>query len=184
MVDVADRLRVCRLRSEALDLVEGELGTGGDDQKVVAAALEPSASSSDSRSACTRVAATGLKSMPRLAKVALEIDLDVRALAPADRDPWIRRNEMVVRFFGDDRELIAPAALVLHLVSHDDAAKSGAKHHYVCHSYSPLTFPRAPVPVAVRRVRQFAYSHIVIRKYKRGKGMSNQALPLGPFVPL
>ena len=57
---------------------------------------------------------------------------------------------MVFRFLRDDRELIAPAQLVAHLISHDDAAQPGAKHHDVCHAlFLPLGF-LAPVSYQVR----------------------------------
>ena len=131
VVDVADRLRVA-VGAEALDLVEGELGAGGDHQVVVV-----------DRAAVLELDAVFLRMHPlgALRQVAdvlalhhrVEVDLDILALAPAHRHPGIGRHEMVARPLADDGEVVPLAQLRDQFVGHDGAAQAGPQHHNLCH---------------------------------------------------
>ncbi len=170
------------MRSKPLDLVEGEFRAGSNNQEVVWHAgavrqLKRILFRMDLRRR------DGFEVDPAFGEGALKVDLDIRTLAPIHRHPWVGRDEMVFRFLRDDCELIAPAQLVSHFISHDDAAKAGAKHYNVGHFFLPLRFLVPPFRLRSCRVRHFVYSHIVIRKYKRGKGINNLACTLRPIVP-
>ena len=88
MVDVANRLRVAAMRSKPLDLVEGQLRTGGNDQEVVwhAGAVRQLKRILFRMHASCR---DGLEVDAALGEGALKVDLDVRALAPVYRHPWV-----------------------------------------------------------------------------------------------
>ena len=93
VIDVADRLGVA-LGPEPRNFVKGEFRPGGDDQIVVV-----------DRGAVGEFDAVVLRVHPLRAlrqqadALALhdvgEIDLDIAALAPADRDPGVGRDEMI-----------------------------------------------------------------------------------------
>ena len=148
MVDVADRLGV-GVRAEALDLVEGEFGAGGDDQVVVVdrrAVIEfdPVLLGMDP------LRAFGAQLDAALFEDGGEIDRDVLAVAPADGDPWIRRDEGIGAAEIDDGKLVLRAQLLLHLVGHDDTAQTGAENHDARHA-------NLPVPLLKERGSFFAF---------------------------
>ena len=131
MVDLADRLRM-GLRPEAGNLVEGEVGAGGDDQIIVdelGAVIEHDAVFAG----MDAFGALRLEADPLLGEHRLQIDGDILALAPAHGDPWVGGHEGVGAAEIDDGEHVLAAELRLHLVGHDDATQAGAEHDDMCH---------------------------------------------------
>src|SRR5215468_7203023 len=104
MVDVADRLGVAA-RTETRYLVERQIRTGGDHQVIVvngAPVLELNAifMRMDPPGTLLQIADAFLSHH------LIEIDLDVRLAPPTDRDPRVRRHEMITWPLADDRQLI------------------------------------------------------------------------------
>ena len=131
VVDIADRLRMA-LGAEALDLVEGELRAGGDDEVVVVE--EGAVAQLDL--VLFRVNAPGARRVERdafLRQVFRGREFDFAALAPAHRHPGVGRNEMEIRAVADDGQLVAGLELFLHLVSHRHAAEARADDDDTCH---------------------------------------------------
>ena len=123
------------LRSEPFDFVEGELRTGGDDEVVV---LDRGAVGGFDRVVLRR----DLRHRARLEGDAAfgegrrEIDLQGFALSPADRNPRVRRNEMIDRILGDDGQPVLRPHLPFHLVGHDRAAQARAHDDNISHLFS------------------------------------------------
>ena len=108
VIDVADRLGMA-VGTEPRNLIEGEFRPGRDHQIVVV-----------DRGAVRELDAVVLRMHPLRAlrqqpdALALhdvgEIDLDIAALAPADRDPGVGGDEMIDRSLRNHRQAVIPSA--------------------------------------------------------------------------
>jgi hypothetical protein len=107
VIDVADRLREA-VRSEPFDLVEGELGTGRDDE-VIVVEHRAVAQFELARLRMHALHPARIEADALLLEVRSGREFDVAALSPVDRDPRIRRHEMEVGTVADDGDAIAPA---------------------------------------------------------------------------
>ena len=68
----------------------------------------------------------------------LEIDLDVRPAAPADRDPGVGRHEMIAAALADHGQRVAFAQLRRQFIGHQCAAQSGTENHHFRHRVHSL----------------------------------------------
>ena len=125
-----------RCRAEPGDFIEGEFGSGGDDEVVVGDAaavveLEP---------VLGRVQALGAyrdEFDPLALEGGADVELDVFPGPPVHGDPGIARNEMEARIVGDDGDLVFLARELAHLVGHRHAAQACSQDDDMCHAFLP-----------------------------------------------
>ncbi len=124
------------LGSETRHLVERQFRTGRDDQVIVGngrAVIQLDA-------VLLRVHLPGAFRLQRNA-AALEhggeVDGDVVAVTPADRDPGVGWYEGIGCAEVDDGEAVLAAQLVTHLIGHDGATEPGAEHDDMRHGVPP-----------------------------------------------
>ena len=104
VIDVADRVGVL-LRPEALDLVEGELGSGGDDQIVVGDRF--AVRQLDPVLLRHQLLGRGVDEVHLVARQHRgEVDGDLRLRPPVHRHPRVGRGELEEGRLGDDRDLV------------------------------------------------------------------------------
>jgi hypothetical protein len=122
-------------RPESGDLVERELGAGGDREIVVADALavdelDPVLRRMHALRADRHEVDLLLRERAR------DVELDVGALAPVDGDPRIARHEMEARRVRDHRDPILTPRQLTHLVGHRHPAEARAQNDDVRHDSS------------------------------------------------
>ena len=115
--------------------------------------------------------------MPRLAIVGARSTSTAWRERQPTGDPRVRRNEMIDRILGDDRQLVLRPHLVLHFVGHDGAAKSGAHDDDLSHRSLSLRFP-----VALSGALHILEYHVILICRAGGQ---RSALPSPPWrIPL
>jgi len=135
VVDVADRGREA-VGPEALDFIEGKLRTRGDDEIVIS---DRGAVGGFDRIVLRRHFRhrARLETDAAFGESRREIDLQGFALAPADRNPGVRRNEVIQGILGDAGQPVLRTHLAFHLVGHDRAAQAPAHDDDIGHSFLP-----------------------------------------------
>lgn len=128
------------MRPKAHDLVEGEVGAGGDHKVIIGdgtPVFEQDAAFRRDHLFC----AHGDQVDAAPGKDRGEIHLDVLAFAPAHRHPGVGGYEMIGGAAVDHCELIFPAELVPDLVCGDHSAKACAENNDVRHLCHPSARP-------------------------------------------
>lgn len=131
VVDVADRLGVA-LGTEALDLIEGQLRPGGDDEVVVFQQVAVAQLEAILLRLHALDAGGGEVDVPA-AEYLGEVELDVAARAPVHRHPGVRRHEMERLRIRYDGNAVFLAQGFAQLEGRRQAADAGAHDHDVCH---------------------------------------------------
>jgi hypothetical protein len=144
-------------RSEAGDLVERQIGAGGDHQIVIGHAL-PIRQFHPALRRMEAGGALGEQTNALSPHHRFEIDLDIAPLAPAHRYPRIGRGELEPRPLPDQGHAILGPHLLDRLECGQRAAEAGPQDHNLCHDAPRLAAVRPSMPVAAsgRRVEKGA----------------------------
>ena len=140
--DRRGRSSACAVRAEPLDLVERELRPGGDDEVVVVqhrAVVELELAALRMQT----LRAARIERDALLLQVGRRGEFDVLALAPVDRNPRIRRNEVEIRPVADDGDLVVRRAAVPSS-RRPSACRRGPRQLPRCAPFRLLLWSRMP----------------------------------------
>ncbi len=137
MIHAADPLGIARVRTQARHILECAAHARGDDEEIVV----DFASALDDEPVVRRIDAidpSGDESDAVFLEMRASGQNDVFPLAPADRQPRNRGNELEVVRLVDHRDLVLAGQRFPQFVGGGHAAESSAEYHHMGHLTSPI----------------------------------------------